>query len=341
MYKDKRGLWRESVTINGKRKVFSAKSKKDLALKMMSFNIKQKESLSFQSVADLWEEEFWNKLRFGSLRTYKPCLRRCVEKFGSRQIDSIKPKEIQAWMKDLGEDLAYKTVRNHKSVLSQIFDYAIVNLDIDMPNPCDRVRLPSGLKKGTRKALSEEEREKILSTTPDEFQLAYLILYTGARCGEALALKLSDVDFDKNIITIHDAVVHHGNIPVISPPKTDAAVRIVPLLPPLKTRLKAMNLKKTDYIVSGEKPLTKSALAKRWKKWCKDHDLDIDRHSIRHQYATSLYESGIDIKTAQDLLGHAQISTTMDIYTHLSDEKRLRDFIQLATYFEEKENGAG
>ncbi|MBL2317222.1 site-specific integrase, partial [Klebsiella pneumoniae] len=55
-------------------------------------------------------------------------------------------------------------------------------------------------------------------------------------------------------------------------------------------------------------------------------------HSIRHQYATTLYEAGIDAKTAQDLLGHAQIATTMDIYTHISEEKKLKDFMKLATY---------
>lgn len=334
MYKDSRGLWREAVTIDGKRKVFSAKSKKDLAMKILTYNITAKDSTTFSNVAEMWEEEHWDKLKFGSYRTYAPCLRRCKEKFGDRQIDSIRPKEIQAWLKELGETLAFKTVKNHKSVLSQIFDFAIVNLDMEMPNPCDRIKMPSGLRKGTRKALSDEERKRILETTEDDFQLAYLILFTGARCGEALSLRMCDADFEKNTICIHSSVTHIGNRPEITSPKTEKSVRIVPLLPPLKQRLKALKLKKTDFIVSGKEPLTKSALNRRWAKWCKDHDLQIDRHSIRHQYATTLYEAGIDVKTAQDLLGHAQISTTMDIYTHLSDEKRLKDYIQLATYIE-------
>ena len=334
MYKDKRGYFRESITIDGKRKVFSAKTKKDLALKLLTYNIKKKDSTTFAAVADLWEEENWDKLKYGSHRTYAPCLRRCREKFGDKQIDAIRPKDVQAWLKELGEDLAFKTVKNHKSVLSQIIDYAIVNLDMDISNPCDRVKMPSGLRKGTRKALTEEERKTIKETTKDDFQLAFLILYTGCRCGEALALQMKDVDMENNIIRIHSSVTHHGNTPDITPPKTANSVRIVPLLPPLKSRLKQLKLKQTDFIVSGERPLTKSALAKRWKKFCKEHDLSIDRHTIRHQYATTLFEAGIDVKTAQDLLGHAQISTTMDIYTHLTDEKRLKEYIQLATYVE-------
>lgn len=332
MYKDKRGLWRESVYINGKRKTFSAKTKKDVMLKIAMFDIKQKESMNLEYVAESWKEENWEKLRFGSLRTYSPCLNRIIERFGNKKIDEIKPIEIQVWLKELGDVYAQKTVSNHKCILSSIFDYAIVNLNIDMYNPCDRVKLPSGLKKGTREALSETERRAILSTTKDEFQLGFIILFTGARLGEALALQMKDVDFKENVIHINKSVGFHGNQPFINPPKTITSNRTVPLLPPLKQRLKELKLKPTDYLVSGEKPLTKSVLYRRWEKYCKDKNIRIDRHSIRHQYATTLYEAGIDMKSAQELLGHAQISTTMDIYTHISESKLKQDYIKLANY---------
>ena len=334
MFKDKRGLWRQSVYINGKKKTFSAKSKKDLALKMIQFDIKQKDSLKLEFVAEQWREENWEKLRFGSFRTYEPCLRRIIAKFGDKNIDEIKPLEIQVWLKELGNTYAQKTVSNHKCLLSQIFDFAIVNLNLDIYNPCDRVKLPSGLKKGTREALSSDERQAILSTTKDEFQLGFIILFTGCRLGEALALQLKDIDFKNDVIHITKSVGFHGNQPVINPPKTKTSVRTIPLLPPLKQRLKVLKLKPDDYLVSGEKPLTKSILYRRWMNYCKSKGIEIDRHSIRHQYATTLYEAGIDPKSAQELLGHAQISTTMDIYTHISESKQRQDYIKLANYFE-------
>lgn len=332
MYKDSRGLFRETIYIDGKRKVFSGKTKKDIALKMAMYSDKRKESYSFRFVAEAWQEENWDRLRFGSYRTYSPCLNRAIEKFGDYDIDKIKPIQIKSWLQDLGTTYAYKTVQSHKSVVSQIFDFAIVNLGYDISNPCDRVKVPSGLKKGTRKALSNDEVQAILSTTKDDFQLGFLILFTGCRCGEALALKMSDVDMNRNIISIHEQVSHKGNQPILSPPKTINSVRTVPLLPELKARFKELKLKKDQYIVSGDLPLTKSALDKRWKKFCKEKGIDIDRHSIRHHYATVLYNAGIDAKSAQVLLGHAQISTTMDIYTHLSEEKRSEDYIKLANY---------
>ena len=332
MYKDKRGLYREMVVINGKRKYFSGKTKKDVALKMMKYNIEQKEQTTVRGVADLWQEANWDRLRFGSLRTYEPCLKRILDRFGDRDISTIKTIEVQTWLKDLGETYAQKTVSNHKSLLSQICDFAIVNLGIEMQNPCGRAKLPSGLRKGTREALSDKERQAILSTSADELQLAYLILYTGCRLGEALALQMRDVDMKNDVIHITKSVAFHGNQPQIQAPKTKNSVRTVPLLPPLKERLKELHLPQDAFIVSGEKPLTKTALYRRWESFCKSKGIKIDRHSIRHQYATTLYDAGIDAKSAQDLLGHAQIATTMDIYTHISEEKRKKDFSTLTEF---------
>lgn len=334
MYKDKRGLYREYVTINGKRKYFSGKTKKDVLLKLASFDVKQKQAQKFSDVAESWKEQNWDKLRFGSYRTYSPCLERALLKFGNKDIDQIKPIEIQSWLRELGTQYAQKTVSNHKCIMKQIFDFAIVDLGMDIWNPCDRVKLPQGLKKGTRNALSPQERQAILSTTKDDFQLGFVILFTGARLGEALALQMKDVNFKDKTVTISKSVGFHGNQPVLNPPKTAKGNRIVPLLPQLEERLRELKLPPDAYICSGDKPLTKTSLYRRWDSYCKRKNINIDRHTIRHEYASILYEAGIDVKEAQQLLGHAQISTTMDIYTHISESKMKQDFMKLANYFE-------
>ena len=355
MYKDSRGYWREYITFRGKRKYFTAKTKKDLLLKLAAFDMNNTEALTFGEVADAWREDNWDRLQFGSYRTYNPAFKRAVDKFGSRKLEEIKPKDIQLWLKKLGEQYAYKTVANHKTIVSQIYDYAILNFGAEAYNPCDRVKVPSGLKKGTREALTPDELQAVLSTTKDEFQLGFLILHTGCRLGEANALKMSDVDMEKEQIIISRSTSWRSNQPFEKAPKTDAGIRVVPLLPKLKERLLELNLERADYIVSqGHKPLTLSAIERRWESWCRNHGLAIevqreatpgnkhttvwkptvDRHQIRHEYATILYEAGMDPKAAQQLLGHAQISTTMDIYTHISEKKRLENFIKLATYFE-------
>lgn len=66
--------------------------------------------------------------------------------------------------------------------------------------------------------------------------------------------------------------------------------------------------------------MTNSACTMAFRRYQKESGVAVTPHQIRHGYATALFESGIDAKTAQALLGHAQISTTMDIYTHVREE---------------------
>lgn len=312
MYKDSRGLYRESVTINGKRKVFSAKSKKDLMLKIALYSDKvTNHTPPFSVFAEKWAENA--QLSHGSWRSYSAPLRELISVFGDKEIGSITPNEVQRYLNDL--DLAYKSIATRKSLMSMVFDYAIVS-GMDLRNPCDHIKIESK-KRSHRSALTPEEIQAIRDTKKGSFILAPLILYTGARCGEALALTYSSVDWEKKQIHIDKSIDHYGNRPVLSTTKTEAGVRTVPLLPQLEELL---DRKGKGYIVSGAEPLTKSALRCRWKKWEEEHGIRIDRHQIRHSYASILYSAGIDPKSAQKLLGHANFSTTMDIYTHLSEE---------------------
>ena len=337
-YDTKKDLWFQQITIDGKRKVFSARSKKDLLLKVARYQSEKKKqptAPTFEMVADSWWEHHSPEIRHGTRLCYEPALKRAIKQFGSEPIDQIKPIHIKAFLNDL--PLAKKTVSNQRIVLNLIFNHAIVNYGLEFTNPCDHVKTPTKEKPTTRSALSPEQREEILNTSPEEFQLAYLILFTGCRLGEALALTMADVDMDQDIIHVNKSVHFEGNNPVIGPPKTANAIRDIPLLPKLKERLIALNRRPSEYIV-GEL-LTQSALTRRWEKWCADHGLveyehreatpankhttvrkpTLDRHTIRHDFATQLYEAGVDVKTAQAILGHADIQTTMNIYTHVRD----------------------
>lgn len=333
MYFDKKmKIYRQQITINGQRKIFSAKNKKDLMLKMAVYRDNViNHTPTFETVADIWREQKQDKVTPGTWRCYEAPLNEITNHFGKKELKDISGKDVQRYLNSLS--LSYKSTLTRKSIISQIFDFAIVDLDMDVKNPCDRVSVDTRLPRSTRSALSDEDVQAIKDTTKDEFILAPLIYYTGMRCGEAIALQFQDIDFKNKTIKITKGLTHHGNQPVISPPKTASGIRIVPLLPQLEALLPKKH-RKTDYVVSGEKPLTKSALAKRWEKWEKNHNVKFDRHSIRHTYATMLYESGIDVKAAQRLLGHANFSTTMDVYTHLSDKhlkeasEKLIDFLK-------------
>lgn len=343
MKKNKNGLYQKQVTINGVRKVFSSKSKQQLMLKIAKYTEETTKAPLFQTVAEDWKEEHWKEIEMGSWRAYSSDYDRIVEQFGQRRVDEITPADVQAFLYKLGKIYSLSSVSNHKTVLNQIFNKAIFDMGVRFTNPCTMVRLPKNLKRGTRDILTKEQCDEILSTRPEEFQLAYLIYFTGLRCGEALALQLKDVDFDRNIITVSKAVHYNGNPANIGPLKTNSSYRQIPLTNDLKARLMELSLSKDDYIVSGEKPLTQSVLARRWLHYCEDHGMTvikngkvkpaIDRHQIRHQYTTNLYNAGVDLKSIQRILGHSDIQITLQTYTHLTETQFQKSLMQINEYF--------
>lgn len=308
------GRYEQVITINGKRKTFYGKTQREINRKIYEYKGEAEKGVLFGTVADSWRENHMEKLSFGTQRSYSAPFSRIQETFHDKYINEVGHKEVQSFLSSL--NMSFKSVSTHKTVISQIFDYAIVEFGVDIANPCDRIKLDSRLPRSHRQQATAEQEKAILETKPTELLLAPLIYYTGMRCGEALALTFRDIDYVNKTISINKSISHHGNQPYVSAPKTANAVRTVPLLPQLEALIGCGE--PNEYVISGDKPLTKSALTKRWQKWEKDHNVRIDRHSIRHTYATKLYDAGVGIKSSQALLGHANASTTLNVYTHLN-----------------------
>lgn len=335
MYRNKKTkLYETKRNICGHFVKFYGHSEQEVYRKIEEYMNGRKDLRSFGTVSENWYEYACAHLTDGSVRSYEPALRRAQKYFVNKYMDEITPLMVQQFLQIVSKDYAYKTVRNQKTVLSQIFNYAIVDMNIAISNPCDRVKITDRSKQTVREALTLQERHEIEATGPDEFQLAYLILYTGCRLGEALALRYSDIVGDK--VLIRRAVHFKGNQPTVGQTKTQASIRAVPLLPPLAERLSLLPHEESDYIIGGEAPITQCALTRRWEKWCKEHNIKIDRHQIRHEYATMLYEAGVDVKTAMRYLGHTTISMTMDVYTHLSEKHLESEQNKLISYLEKR-----
>ena len=152
--------------------------------------------------------------------------------------------------------------------------------------------------------------------TTDFGMWAMILLYTGMRRGELAAIQLKDIDFNNGIIHVWRSVEFINNQPVLKDmPKSISGVRDIPILDILKPLLlfHCKDLGDNDFIFGKTAPLTETKIKKRWKKYCKEIDIDIHQHQLRHAYAKILYRAGIDPKTAQGLLGHADIQTTMNI----------------------------
>ena len=180
-----------------------------------------------------------------------------------------------------------------------------------------------------------------------------VMLFCGLRRGEIVALTWNDVDFDAMTISVSKAATFGQNQANIKRPKTAAGNRIVPFPAQLLPIFREARRNKSLYVcpTADGSMMTNTAWTTSWNSYM--HYLNIqaggrdasrsnpkvvamDRftaHQLRHTYATMLYDAGVDVKTAQDFLGHADPTVTMNIYTHLSSQKKEKAILALQQHF--------
>lgn len=224
-----------------------------------------------------------------------------------------------------------------KITLTQIFKQAMFN-DYVFKNVASAIELPTK-KKTKKRALTESEKAFVLNANYSDIEKAYLYLlyYTGMRRGEALAVSRNDFDFTNNVINVRRNIVYKGNTGSMNNYlKTSSSNREVPLLPQLKEvilpyieKLPSIYLFEWD----GCFPLKMHHFKKLWKNIFTSINekaggnekilainKDITPHMFRHNFATILYYAGVDIKSAQRIMGHSTINILLDIYTHLDGQ---------------------
>ena len=202
-----------------------------------------------------------------------------------------------------------------------IFTFAILSGYIDS-NPVQIITLPNNLPKTPRKMPTDEEINIVNSHYEGFAFLPYFLLNTGLRKSEALALEYEDIDFENKSIRINKKIVYDGNKPIVEyKTKTINSLRSVILLDRVAEKL-PKDKKGIIFCNENGSYLTNKQFRKRWDKWKNEYGINVTAHQLRHGFATMLYEAGIDIKDAQDLMGHSDIKTTQSIYTHIRDKRR-------------------
>lgn len=310
----------------------------------------------FNKIAKEWKDEHWKTIEYNTTKSYNPAYNRAVLHFNNVDIKYIQPKDINEFIKQYAQTGVYrKTVRTQLLIMNLIFNYCVLKGYLKY-NPAECIEIPRHLPHKIRTLPSKENIDKIKKGLNSTFGLfAYLLLFTGCRKGEALALKYSDIDRNNKFISISKSVYYVGNKPFLKYPKTDSGIRKIILLNNLEKALPFGNPQ--DYIFSNDKNniLTSSQFQKYWKAYCKDVGIYkikpyleksgrihnrvfplITPHQLRHAYATLLFDAGIDEKDAQQLLGHASIVMTRDVYTHISSERKEKTARILNEYLSHK-----
>lgn len=255
-----------------------------------------------------------------------------LQEVSSIQIQKFLVYLRQTYKTNRGQTLAPKTIRHYYNVLGMIFAYA-EKQGLIAVNPMLRVDAPKKDKKPID-ALTAKQAQQLfsfLSEAPLDFQCAMQLLLTaGLRRGECLGLKWKDLDEAGSTITIERSVVYTPNSGVIiSTPKTADSIRTIPVMPhmlSLLLRLKQQVKQTYPHVILNDafifpsgtnifQPRNPTTFTRRVKRFIKDCGLpDFSPHDLRHSCATLLLAQGADIKSVQEILGHADASTTLNFY---------------------------
>lgn len=340
------GRYVETATIDGKRKFFYGTSPAEVKRKMRDYDEKLEAGRTFREVAEEWETEHLTKLKYNTQEFYKASLRRAKEEFGAEYTKQITPRAISQWLGQLAaQGLGKRTVTAHLTVINMVCARAVIAGDIDI-NPAREVTVPRNLTTEKRE-LPPDNFIKIVDSHPEgDGLLPFLLLWTGCRRCEALALTWDDIDFTNKKISINKIVERHSNQPVVRKgAKTEAGMRTIIMADRLAAALEPAKGAADRFIFGGTEPWTDTKFRRTWERYCRTYGMTfteikkipdkksgkeksveilkpaLSPHQLRHAYVTMLYEAGIDEKTAMSQTGHADEKTIRDIYTHLRKKK--------------------
>ena len=278
--------------------------------------------IKFSHYSSLYLKFKKQDLKPSTLDKYTNIIRdRIVPTFGDMEVSSIKVSTVKSWLYDL-EDLGSKSKRIYLSVLRGIFQEALYD-EVIQKNPVNNIKLPK-LFTSKIKPFNSDEVSKLMSLIKNENYKYYLAVafYTGMRSGEIIALKKSDINFDKNIITVQRSRSRYGE----STPKTRTSVREIPiiqLLKPFITELYELHDNEYLFITQYKKPYRDihSFAENFWKPAFKELGIEYRRpYNTRHTYATNmLYNNLVTPVQLAQLLGHANTQMVYDVYVNYID----------------------
>ncbi|EOB3454948.1 site-specific integrase [Enterococcus hirae] len=303
--------------------------------------VKTQKSKKFEYVYELWFDNYKKTVKESTWSSTKQIFdTHILNVFGDKYIDKIDvffcQKAVNTW-----SETRPKIFKKIKNYTSNVFDYA-ASLQIITNNPMKLVSVPRGniLEIDEKKIefYTKEELIEFLKAIENDDSERYLffslLAFTGIRKGEAFALKWSDIDFKNKTLDINKTVTrgYQGRL-IVNTPKSKSGKRKIYLDDDLVLLLKKYYTKNRNVffiqndslIFQHDGLLYNPTISRSWLNLIYKHHPELTKkittHGFRHTHASLLFESGASLKDVQERLGHSDIQTTSNVYTHVTENQ--------------------
>lgn len=355
IYKRANGTWIGTITFGRnddgtlKRKSFSGSTKNELLTKINEFRstlINNTYLEPSKVTVKKWLSDWLENYKSIKL---KPTTYDCYEMFinkticpviGDILLQELKPETVQNFYNKIynkGNSLSSATVKKIHIILKSALNQAVTN-GLIIKNPANKPELPVAKKKDIKVFTLDEQ--KAFEKYAIEYRLypAFITnLDTGLRMGELLALTWDDIDLEKKQLYVNKNVVmavdrtqsdtHKSIIPQDST-KTENSNRVIPLTKRVLSMLKELKLKQqtvSNIVFCNQKGgyMLPRNYERTFQKIIKKANIETcNVHTLRHSFATRLFENNVAAKTVSELLGHSSVAVTLNIYTHVLPNKK-------------------
>lgn len=291
---------------------------------------------TINQITEEWKEEKKKYVKKSTYAAYQLLIQNHIKPYFG-DLYEVNEEKVQQFVFDkLDAGLSEKTIRDIIIVLKMILKFGIKNgyleyIQID-------AKFPSKQEKKDLDVLSKADQKKFMEHLRNNFTFKnlgiFICLSTGMRIGEICGLRWCDVDTVEGVIKVRHTLQRIYNIEgetrhtelLLDTPKTANSVRDIPMSSELLKMLKSLNkvVNENYYVISNDiKPIEPRTYRNYYKKLCKQLDIpELKFHGLRHSFATRCIESKADYKTVSVLLGHSNISTTLNLYVHPNKEQK-------------------
>jgi integrase len=301
------------------------------------------EQKTIAQIIDLWKADKKLYVKKSTYSAYMLLVENHLQPtFGDKQ--RLEEAEVQAFVfNKLEEGLSQKSVKDILIVLKMVLKFGAKNKWIEyLPF---EVQFPTEREKHQIEVLSRTNQKKVMTYVQEHFTFRnlgiYVCLSAGIRIGEICALTWEDIDVDNGIINVRRTIQRIYTIDkgirrtelLIDSPKTKNSIREIPmnrdLLKMLKPVKKIVN-SQFFVLTNDPKPTEPRTYRSYYQKFMQDLNMPtLKFHGLRHSFATRCIESKCDYKTVSVLLGHSNISTTLNLYVHPNMEQKKKCIEQM------------